>query len=351
MKMAPVLTLAMLLSPAAVDARQQDQKDLPIAKFDHYDTSNSPEPPQRSYALTLTNGQPFLVTIQRTCEDAYDYTIRGILKVAAPAERSKPTARVMPAPKPLADKNIGPTTHEERYGGYIVDVIAKPSGVPCAIYTETGASQPADPQPREVEQVTGDDGKITFRADGKTYTMQEAKLGNAQFFVPVTTDEWDYSVSGGFAFSAPGDRRYFLAPKAGSDTVKVVTRDNANEGDAITSAGAFVHLFRSAGTFKRIAPTFGISVETNDKAAYFGGVGWRLGRVATLIGGVSLNQLSVLPPGIAEGSETENAELLANLPTGSKLRFMIGISFAFLPGGDRLTKPFAGEEKKPGEGK
>jgi hypothetical protein len=177
------------------------------------------------------------------------------------------------------------------------------------------------------------------------------ELRDARFVVSVTTDEWNYSVSGGFAFSAPGDRRYFLAPKAGSETVKIVTRDKDNEADAIANAGAFVHLYRSTGFFRTVAPTFGISVETDQKVSYFGGLGWRMGRVATLMGGVSLNQITTLPSGVAEGSETENAELLASPPTVAKMRFMVGISFAFLPTGDRLRKPFAGEGQSPGEGK
>ena len=305
------LVVAVLAWPAS--AQGQQGPAIPRATFDHFATSTSTERPERSQTLILRKGQPFLVVIERTCEGQFDYAIRGILK--EPGRPQGQAGRVLGTRKPLADKSIGPTPHDDRYGGYIIDVVKKEGAEGCAV-DET-----------EVELVT------------------------AQYFVTVTTDEWDYSISGGFAFSAPGSRKFALVPKTGSDTVKVVVRDEHNEGDAIASAGAFVHLFRSAGFFNRVAPTFGISVETDSKVAYFGGLGWRLGRVATLIGGVSLNQLAVLPAGVAVGTETENADLLANLPTESKLRFMVGISFAFLPGGNAIGKPFAGEQNQPGEGR
>ena len=308
--------LSALAWPGVCDARQQNQ-DVTNVTFDHFAASGESGRPERARTVTLRDGEQFLVTVQRTCVDAFEYTIRGVLK--EPAAGPRPSARPRPETlKPLSDKRIGPTAHDDRFGGYIVDVISKADADPCVV---------------------------------SAGSEEEASLKDAQFFVNVTTDEWDYSVSGGFAFSAPGGRKYALAPKAGSDTVMIVTRDEDNEADAVTSAGAFVHLFRSAGIFHTVAPTFGISVETDDKAAYFGGIGWRLGRVATLIGGVSLSQLSVLPGGVGVGSETENAALLDNLPTESKLRFMVGISFAFLPGGNSIKKPFAGEDNQPGEGK
>ena len=343
--------LAPLLALPAIASAGQQAASTPTATFDHDEASSSPPPAERSYALTLNDGDAFLVTIQRTCEDAFTYAIRGILKTPEPPASARSIAPNREhAPKPLADKNIGPIKPQERYGGYIVDVILKSDPKPCGIYTEVGATTPANPQPANVVRVTSN-GEVSYEAGSKKYTMEEAHLIAAHFFIAVTTDEWNYSISGGFAFSAPGDRHYFLAPKEGSDKVKIVTRDKNNEADAIATAGAFVHLFRSTGFFHTVAPTFGISVETDEKVSYFGGLGWRLGRVATLMGGVSLNQITALPSGVAEGSETENGELLASPPTVSKIRFMVGISFAFLPSGDRLRKPFAGEEKSPGEGK
>jgi hypothetical protein len=258
--------------------------------------------------------------------------------------------------KAISNKLVGPTTHDEKYGGYIVDITPR-AQLRCGVYQDLKTKEIVRPQPdasKLTESKKTVDGKevIVYVGDDQTeYLMDPATLLPAEFFVAVTTDEWDYSVSGGFAFSGPGDRKYSLQPKPGSTSVKIVTRDLENEADAVTNATAFVHLFRSQGFFNRFAPTFGMSVDTTDKPGYFGGIGWRLGRRATIIGGLSLTHREVLPDGVHEDSETENADLLKALGTEPKLRVFVGVSFSFLPGEDKLKKPFAGEEKKPGEGK
>src|SRR5688572_24191135 len=124
------VVLAVLAWPAIGEARQNQNVQTVI--FDHFATSSSTERPERSRAITLRDGEPFLVVVQRTCVDAFDYTIRGVLKEAESAQR--PAGRPPPLRlKPLSDKRIGPTTHDDRFGGYIVDVIRKADADPCIV--------------------------------------------------------------------------------------------------------------------------------------------------------------------------------------------------------------------------
>src|SRR5689334_19488480 len=177
MRMASTSVLvAAFVCPAVAIAGQQSPS-MPVATFNHYDTSNGPPPAERSFALTLNDGEPFSVVIEQTCEDQFNYTIRGILKAPEPPSSLRIAPAVNPAPKPLADKTIGPTKHEERYGGYIVDVTTKP-GAACAIYTEEGDSTPANPQPTNVRRID----PTTFEAHGKRYTAKEVELHDARFF-------------------------------------------------------------------------------------------------------------------------------------------------------------------------
>ena len=310
---------------------------------------------ERTNSAVIAPGRSFLIVIKNTCTEAFDYTIRAVLKENADGARGvRPPVPRRGAPPPLSTKTVGPTTYDAKYGGYIVDALPKANvNVQCAVYKLLNTNTPADPQPASVEEEPQANGSSRyFGGDKKEYQPPElVDLPPATFFVAITPDDWDVSISAGFAFSIPGERKFALSPAAAPATDSVVVEDTENRSQALPGIATFVHMYRPTGIWHTWAPTFGVSIETTEKPSYFGGVGYRFGAHAVGIIGMSVSQRTVLPTGVTVGAHTTNADLLKTLPTEMRTRVMVGLSLSLLgTSTTTLMKPFAGAGSAPGTG-
>lgn len=265
---------------------------------------------RRFYSLRLQAGQQFQVKILNTCRQAFVPELVGIERAAAPPALGPPAAPDQP-PK-VADYVFGPHTHDDRYGGYFVNIRRRTQGA-----TDCQA------------------------ADGTTADLKDATL-----VIAVATESWDLAISGGFTFDGLTDPVFALRSLPG-ETKKQVFEEAAKRDSAKLGIASFIHVFHRAHPW--FVPVLGIGIRSDNKTVYYLGLAWRLGDKAAINGGIAAGPIARLPAGTNLTTNPEDranlvddANVLNNLSSKTIWRWFFGLSYTFIDVRERVLKPFAG---------
>ena len=249
------------------------------------------------FDLDLEDGETFIVRIQSTCPDAFDYPYVGLARGQVELQGEEK--------KPLSDHDIT-VVYDDRYGGYVFSINPK-AGVSAA---------------------------------EKCLDGDQLKPGT--FIVSVREQTWGMSFSGGFTFSGLTSPVFGLRTESG---VKKVIRETDKEDARKLGAASFVHVYHDALQWKDIRPAlaFGLGINGDNRSEYFAGGGLRLGDKAAINGGVAFGSISRLPNGVTFETPVTDDNLLSNLGSRVVRRWFFALSFSFVDTQDRLKKPFATE--------
>jgi hypothetical protein len=276
------------------DAKKPEVK--PDVRFDHLDGKS------RIYDLDLNHGQKFIVRIENTCPDAFDYSHSGL-----PRGATREQAEL--ALKALEPKDL-PIVYDEQYGGYVIHIQKKDGVEP-----------------------------------GKVCTGGE-KLETTSFIVSIRQQQWNISFSGAFTFSGLTDPVFSLKTE---NNVKKVFEEPDKQDSVKLGAASFVHLFHDGVKFKQLQPAlgFGLGINSDSRAEYMVGAALRFGDKATINFGRAWGSIARLPNGTTFDTPVTDDNVLNNLGRRNVSRWFFAISYAFIDTRDRLLKPFAPETAAP----
>jgi hypothetical protein len=284
-----ILTVA-LFPLIAVAAAPAPTPPTPDVVFKH------PEGKARIFTLDLNPGQRFVVQIQDTCPDAFDYSYVGIERGAKePSEQKEKKAL---EPKDLA------IVYDQQYGGYVFHISAKPGVNP-----------------------------------GDTCTDGE-KLMPLSFIVSVNQRSWNLSFSGGFTVSGLTNPEFSIVT---TDGVKKVIRETDKENTRKLGVASFVHLFHDDVQWKQLHPAlgFGLGINNDNRTEYMLAGALRFGDKATINIGRVWGSIDRLPNGTTFDTPITDDNILSNKGTQVVSRWFFALSYSFIDTKDRLTKPFA----------
>lgn len=276
--------------PSGAIAQTASKDVQPAVVFQHLDGK------PKIYSLDLNHGERFVVRIDRTCVDAFDYSYAGIERGIR--EQSERSVKAQLGAKDLS------IVHDQQYGGYVVHVTAKP-GVNAA-----------------TECTDGD------------------RLVATSFIISVNQRSWNLSFSGGFTVSGLTDPEFSVVTTNGT---KNVVREREKEGSHKLGAASFVHLFNDNLQWKQLQPAlgFGLGINNNNRTEYMIGAGLRFGDKATFNVGRVWGAIDRLPNGITFDTPITDDNVLANKGTQVVSRWFFALTYSFIDTKDRLTKPFA----------
>jgi hypothetical protein len=203
------------------------QKPAPAVKedvvFPHLDGTS------KIYTLDLADRQKFVVAIDKTCTDAFNYSYVGLERGQLPSEAQEN----QPLKKKPLDKKTIEITYDDRFGGYIFNIV--PNGKNAGDICEGGE-----------------------------------KLGTASFIVAVRQQTWNLSFSGGFTISNLTNPVYSV--KTEGDT-KTVVRNEDQEDNRRLGVASFVHVFHDKIQWKQVWPTmaFGLGINNDNRVEYLVG--------------------------------------------------------------------------------
>jgi hypothetical protein len=297
----PILVLAMTLffganggslRAAATDDPKAQPKKADV-EFNHKVDKS------KIYALDLRDRETFLIRVQQTCPDAFNYLTTGVERGTSTRPESENTKL------PLTYKDIE-VTHDARFGGYVINITPKP-GVSAA---ETC--------------VDGD------------------KLADASFIVSVREAGFGTSFSGGFTVSGLTNPVFSITGEEGH---KTLIEEPAKRDTHKLGAGSFVHVFHDKFRFRVLgdmqpAIAFGLGINADSRAEYMLGGAVRLGDKATINVGKAWGSEARLPNGVNLGPVTDT-NVLNNLGTRVVNRWFFALTYSFIDTKSRLLKPFA----------
>jgi hypothetical protein len=288
---------AILIASTGATALATDAPDAtlkPKATFDHQNPST------RLRSIEVKAGETFIVRIEHTCPESFDYPFEPL---PAPADQTK----VLSAAQELPFRDIR-ITHDDQFGGYLVSVSKK-----AAPEGKCGLGDLVD------------------------------KLQPQSFVVTVVRADWNVALEGGFTFSGLTNPVYAV------DTDKLVVEEPSKEDAVRLGAASFVSLFHDRLNYRGVRPSlaFGLGITTDSQAEYLLGLGVRFGDKASLIGGAAWGPVARLPNGVTIGTANPPDNMLANLGSQSVRSWFFALTYSFLStdAAGRLAKPFA--ESKP----
>ncbi len=255
------------------------------------------------FDLDLNHGQKFVVRVTNTCPDAFDYSYAGVERGRVPQLQGEaPLAK-----KPLSDKDIE-LVYDERFGGYVFNITLKDANKPAADVCE-----------------------------------KAEKLGPLSFIVSVRQQQWNLSFGGGFTVSTLTNPVFALRTENG---VKKIFEERDKQDSRKLGAASFVHLFHDGVHWKKVYPalSFGLGINSDNRAEYLVGLGFRFGDKAVLSLGGVWGSVSRLPNGVTFDTPITDDNTLNNLGSQVKARLFFALSYSFIDTKDRLLKPFAQQE-------
>ena len=295
----PALLQAQTAQPAGTSASgasvatPQTPAPKPNVVFDHKTDS------VKIFDLDLEDGQTFLIHIQNTCPQEFDYPYVAVAR-GTQAEAQAQSAKQKLSTHPIT------VVYDDRYGGYVFSLVRK---------ADVAAGSKCE------------------EAEGLTPTT---------FIVSVREQSWGVSFSGGFTFSGLTSPVYGLRTE---NNVKRIFRESDKEDDRRLGAASFVHAFHDGVAWKGLQPAlaFGLGINSDNRAEYFLGAGLRLGDKATINGGLAFGSISRLPNGVTLDTPVTDDNILNNLGSQVVRRYFFALSYAFIDTRDRLKKPFAAD--------
>lgn len=272
-----------------VQAKSREVK--PDVRFDHLDAKS------RIYDLDLNHGQKFIVRVENTCPDAFDYSYSGLSRGVTQEQAERE------ALKGLSSKDLE-IVYDEQFGGYVIHIQQK-DGI-------------------EPERVC----------------VGGEKLENTTFIVSVRQQAWNISFSGALTLSGLTDPVFSL--KTENDVKKVFVESDKEDAVKL-GAASFVHLFHDGVKFKQLQPAlgFGLGINSDSRAEYMIGAALRFGDKATLNFGRAWGSIARLPNGVTFDTPITDDNVLNNLGRRNVSRWFFAISYSFIDTRDRLLKPFA----------
>jgi hypothetical protein len=253
--------------------------------FDHIKNA-----PSASYFLRLKPKEEFVIKITNTAPQCFDYQVESVPKSGSEAKGLTTV--------PLE------VVHDEKYGGYIVDIRRK--------------SNPEDPDCNTLQDMKG--------------------LKDATIIIAVETLGVEVAFGGGFTISQLTDPVFAARPAAGGGSV--VERDKSAEDDFSLGVAAFLHVYGKSWPKAAPAVTFGLGINGANEATYYVGPFWRLGDQAYLGGGVVFGSVARLPTGVHTGDPITDPNVLTDLPTRTDAAAFVGFSYTFLGNKEAFQKPF-----------
>jgi hypothetical protein len=291
----PILTactLSLVASLCPLMAYAQEKKAAKEIRFNHLETTGD-----RAYELNLSNGEPFNVVIEQTCEPVFAYEVRGIYRSEEPTEQPS-----VAAGGPLTTKTLT-IVHDDQYGGYIVSLTRTAAGKPCV----------------------NSDG-----LQSRTLIISTRKL------------DWDLAFSGGFTVTSLTNPVFFVRPHPTVTGQSQVQEDVEARDDANLGIGTFVHIYHHRLPW--LAGVFGLGIREGNRTEYFLGGGIRFNDKATLNLGYALGPVERLPNGVNTTDPVSDPNVLNNLSTRNRGGVFVGITYSFINVRQKLEQPFAGSE-------
>ena len=265
---------------ASAGTGQENRQTITI---DHLSSQES------AYTLYLENEEQFDVEITNACPQWFEYAIRGIAE-------AQPGRRAGTAEQP----RIMTVTHNGQYGGYIVTISERSSGQAC------------------------EEGHVP-----KSFIIFTPDTGLA------------LEVAGGFTINGLTDPVFSLGTDPHNSANRVISSDSIKGDDVALDLGAFAYFYHRQ-TWSWLAGVFGLGWAESE-AQYYGGLGVRLGRVGIVSGGIVYGPVARLPAGSFVGQQTNDPNVLSDLPTKNRRSWFVSISLSIINNvDDRFRKPFGG---------
>lgn len=276
---ARLLAFSLVSASAAASSALADE-----VVFNHKDGAEA------AYTRHLSDGEKLTIRITSTCPSQFLYEIRGL---EMPPTGSAKTAG-------LTEKVLE-VTHDDVFGGYIVNLSKRAAGTPC-----------------------GD-------VDLKPVTLI--------VFTPASP--WALSLTGGFTVNGLIDPVYALRTDPSEPGGSEIVQDRSKEDAASMGAATFVHVYHRSRP--SLALVFGLGLGEADETEYYVGGGWRFSDKATFNVGLAVGSVTRLPAGLGVGQVVRQDNVLADLPKRTEASWFFGVTFSFLDvGAERWKKPFAG---------
>lgn len=288
-----LLAVALLFAAGPLLRAEAPASAKADVEYDHLEGTS------RIFMLEVSDKHGFVVRIKNTCPDAFDYKSTGVEK--APPREPRPEGLA-----PLSTKDIE-IVHDDRFGGYVINITPKP----------------------------GEDG------DAARTCVGGARLRSASFIISVREPDFGISFSGGFTFSGLTNPVFAIKTENG---IKTVVEEQDKEDDYRLGAASFVHVYHdNFRPFGRLQPALalGIGINGDSHAEYLVGAALRLGDQATVNVGMAWGSVQRLPNGLAVNDPVTNDNVLNNLGTRVVSRWFFALSYTFIDAKSRLLKPFA----------
>lgn len=139
-------------------------------------------------------------------------------------------------------------------------------------------------------------------------------------------DGWDLALTGGLIVNGLTDPVWALEPIPGR-IGRFVVREDTKESTTALGIALFGQVYHARLPW--LAPSIGIGVRNDGRATLYVGPALRLGRRASLTGGIAVGPVAALPAGVQEGQTLIDTNFLSALGSRNIRSWFFGATYTF----------------------